>query len=299
MELHSQLYDQDLVAHLDPLSHVTEAIKIIRTNIEFSSIDKPIRTLAVTSTLQGEGKTALIGNLAITYAQAGRKVLLIDADLRRPTTHRLFGLSNRRGLTNVLVSGRDYKEFMQQTLTENLFLLASGPIPPNPAEILMSATFTSIIEQAKSEFDMVFLDTPPINVVTDAAIISTKVDGIVYVVRAGGVDRKQLQHATSLLTQVKANVLGYVLNGIKEDADNYYYYYYYGHYSAQNQEPSRRDAKSRRRRKQAPTSPDNPFYSAPKKHRRNEPQLRAPTLPNQMPGQEPQTDQKRMMSEDE
>ena len=108
-------------------------------------------------------------------------MLLVDADLRRPTAHRLFGLSNHRGLTNVLVSGRDYSEFVQQTLTENLFVLASGPIPPNPAEILMSTAFANIIEQAKNDFDMVFLDTPPINVVTDAAIVSTKVDGIVYV----------------------------------------------------------------------------------------------------------------------
>jgi len=298
MELQNQLYDPDLVTHLDPLSHASEAIKIIRTNIEFSSIDKPIRTLAVTSTLQGEGKTAILSNLAITYAQTGRKVLLVDADLRRPTAHRLFGLSNRRGLTNVLVSGRDYSEFVQQTLTENLFVLASGPIPPNPAEILMSTAFVNIIEQAKNDFDMVFLDTPPINVVTDAAIVSTKVDGIVYVIRAGGVDRKQLQHAVSLLTQVKANVLGYVLNGIKEDADNYYYYYY-GHYSAQNQETARDDAKGRRRRTQKPMSQDNPFYSAPRTKKRNGPRLRAPILPAQMPGQETLPDQKRLMSEDE
>ena len=146
MELQNQLYDPDLVTHLDPLSHASEAIKIIRTNIEFSSIDKPIRTLAVTSTLQGEGKTAILSNLAITYAQTGRKVLLVDADLRRPTDHRLFGLSNRRGLNNGLGSGGDYSEFVQQNLTENLFVSASGTVPLKPADILLSALIINIIE---------------------------------------------------------------------------------------------------------------------------------------------------------
>ena len=275
MASRSQFYDPDLIAHLDPVSHVSETIKIIRTNIEFSSLDKPLKTIAVTSATQAEGKTAIIANLAITYAQVGRKVLLVDADLRRPMLHRLFGLSNRRGLTNALLSGRGIQEFVQDTLTENLAVLTSGPIPPNPAELLMTSAFTSLTETLKQDYDLVFFDAPPIAVVTDAAIISTKVDGIIYVVRAGNVDRKQVQHAASLLKQVKANVLGYVLNGISADSENYYYYYTSHYNYAMTNEPGR----GRKRKKK---QPDNPYYpeSRPARRKQARPVLRAPVLPD-------------------
>jgi capsular exopolysaccharide synthesis family protein len=277
MEGRTQFYDPDLLAHLDPVSHVSESVKIIRTNIEFSSIDKPLKTIAVTSTSQSEGKTSIIANLAITYAQVGRRVLLIDSDLRRPMVHRLFGVSNRRGLTNVLVSGREYKEFVQETLTENLYVLTSGPIPPNPAEILMTTAFGNFIETVRQDFDMVFFDAPPIAVVTDAAIISTKVDGIVYIVKSGDVDRKQLQHASALLKQVKANVIGYILNGVKEDSENYYYYYssHYRYAAPPN------DDQKKGKKKGKKTQPDNPFYlnRKPARRRQPPPQLRAPVLP--------------------
>ncbi len=232
MEKRPLRYHQDLVTQLDPLSHVSEAFKITRTNMEFSSIDAPAKLIAVTSSNQSEGKTATISNLAVTYAQIGRRVLLIDADMRRPAVHRLFGLSNRRGLTNALISKGDYNDYVVETPTENLFLLPSGPIPPNPAEILMSDSFTHILEASRSDFDLVLVDSPPVGVVTDGAIVASKVDGVVYVVRAGKVDRRQLQRAASLLKQVKARVLGYILNGVNEDTDDYYYMYYQQDYYA-------------------------------------------------------------------
>lgn len=284
MEGHTPHYDPDLIAHLDPISHVAESIKIIRTNIEFSSIDKPMKTIAVTSTTQSEGKTSVIANLAITYAQMGRKVLLIDSDMRRPMVHRLFGVSNRRGLTNALVSGHDYSEFVQETQTENLFVLTSGPIPPNPAEILMSAAFGKLIAAVHQDFDMVFFDAPPIAVVTDAAIISTKVDGVIYIVRAGEVDRKQLQHAAALLKQVKAHVIGYVLNGVRENSENYYYYYA----SAYSYKAGVEDEHTGRRRKKKKVKPaDSPFHDKRQPRKRQPPpQLRTPVLPDILTEQE-------------
>ena len=230
MENRVSFYDQDLVTHHDPLSQISEAFKITRTNIEFSSIDRELKTIAITSSNQAEGKTIAIANLAITYAQIGRKVLLIDSDLRRPAVHRLFGLTNRRGLTNVLLSGLPMQDFIQPTLTNNLTVLTSGPVPPNPAELLMSAAMARLIDAARQEYDLVLFDCPPVGAVTDAAIIATKVDGTLYVVRAGKVNRKQLQRASALLKQVKAHVLGYILNGITQDTDDYYYYYYQQYY---------------------------------------------------------------------
>ncbi len=274
MSVRSQFYDPDLITHLDPLSHVSETIKIIRTNVEFSSIDKPLKSIAVTSTNQSEGKSVIIANLAITYAQAGRRVLLVDADLRRPMLHRLFGMSNRRGMTNVLLSDQGYEAFVQETLTDNLFVLTTGPVPPNPAEMLMSTSFATLMETLKQSFDMVFVDAPPIAVVTDAALISTKVDGMIYVVRSGEVERKQLQHATQLLKQVKANVIGYVLNGVPEDSQYYYYYY------AKQQQYGLTENTPRSRTRRAKKN-DNPFYQTRKSRRRQPlPVLRAPVLPD-------------------
>lgn len=220
-------YDQDLVIYHDPLSMISEAFKMCRTNIEFSAIDRELKSICVTSSTQSEGKSITIANLAIAFAQIGRRVLLVDADLRRPSVHKLFGLSNRRGLTTMLLAGIRPDDAMQATQIENLTVLTSGPIPPNPAELLMSATMTRFIERALQEYDLVMFDSPPVGAVTDAAILATKVDGMIFVIRAGKVERKQLQRSTELLKQVKANVLGYILNGINASNDDYYHYYYY------------------------------------------------------------------------
>lgn len=250
MEQRIRNYHPDMVTHHEPLSQPSEAFKITRTNVEFSSIDQPLRSLIVTSSNQAEGKTGVIANLAITYAQIGRRVLLIDADLRRPAVHRMFGLSNRRGLTNTLLGGGSAVDFIQPTLTENLYILTSGPIPPNPAEMLMSESMNKLLAEVKPEFDLILIDCPPIGAVTDAAIMATKADGVLFVVRTGKVDKHQLQRSAALLKQVKARVLGYVLNGISRQSEDAYYYYYQQAYYAENNSAAERKARKKKAKAQ-------------------------------------------------
>ncbi len=245
-------YHPDLITHQDPMSQVSECFKIARTNIEFSALGEKLKTIVVTSSNQSEGKSLTIANLAIAYAQIGRRVLLIDADLRRPTQHRLFGLSNRRGLTNALLADGDISSLAQPTQTENLALLTSGPTPPNPAELLMNVSLEKVIAAACEQYDLVLIDCAPVGIVTDAAIVATRVDGVLFVVRAGGVNKNQLKRAATLLNQVKAHVLGYVMNGINETSDDYYYYYYYyhqGYYNTEDQDSSKKTRKHKHHKK--------------------------------------------------
>lgn len=242
--------DPDLLVHHDPLSKIAEAYKIARTNVEFTMLDNKLKTISVTSSQQGEGKTITLSNLAISYAQAGRRILLIDADLRRPSVHRRFGLSNRQGLTTAIVRGSEPEAFVQDSKIPNLFIMTSGPIPPNPAEMLMSETMWRLIDELKSHYDMIFIDASPVGVVTDAAIVATKVDGIIFVVRAGEIKKAQLTRATDLLKKVNAHILGFILNGASRQTDDYYAYYYNAYYYSGEPHPS--DAKrAKRRRKSA------------------------------------------------
>jgi len=240
--------DPDLLVHHDPLSKIAEAYKIARTNVEFTMLDKKLKTITVTSSQQGEGKTITLSNLAISYAQAGRRILLIDADLRRPSVHRRFGLPNRQGLTTAIVRGSDPEAFIQDSKIPNLFIMTSGPIPPNPAEMLMSETMWRLIETLKSHYDMIFIDASPVGVVTDAAIVATKVDGVIFVVRAGEIKKAQLTRATDLLKKVNAHILGFILNGASRQTDDYYAYYYNAYYySGESQPVDAKRAKKRRK----------------------------------------------------
>ena len=241
-------YDPDLVAHHDPMSKIAEAYKIARTNVEFAMLDKKLKTIAVTSAQQSEGKTVTIANLAISYAQAGRRILLVDADLRRPSIHRRFGLSNRQGLTTAIVRGAQPQAFVQDSKIPNLSILTSGPIPPNPAEMLMSETLWRLIDELKPHYDMIFFDASPVGVVTDAAIIATRVDGTIFVIRAGEIKKAQLTRATDLLKKVNAHVLGFILNGASKQTDDYYNYYYYNTYYYSS-EPHPADAKRAKKRR--------------------------------------------------
>lgn len=218
---------QDNVARIDPQAPVMEFFKTIRTNIEFSSIDSKLRTISITSSSQGEGKSSVLVNLALSFALIGRRVLIIDADLRRPSIHRSFSVSNRRGLTNALLGHDDCKNYVLTTPYENLTIMTSGPIPPNPAELLMSEAMAHLIESARAEYDMVFIDCPPAGIVTDAAIVATKVDGTIFVARSGFTDKRLLSQATDHLKQVQAHVLGFIFNGVEQDSDDYYYQNYY------------------------------------------------------------------------
>ncbi len=283
-------YSHDLVTHHDQLSAVSEAFKIARTNIEFSSIDSRIRSLMVTSSTQTEGKTVTLSNLAITYAQMGRKVLLVDADLRRPAVHRYFGYANRRGLTNVLIGAGHFSEYILPTLTENLSILPAGPIPPNPADLLMSQTFADLIDELEKEFDLILIDCPPVGAVTDAAIVSTKVDATIFVVRAGQTNKNMLKRATALLEQVNARVLGFVMNGVSEESDDYYYYYYQYYYQAdpaseagEGKRLATAPRKKRRHEKAAPAQSNRGFHAAPLVRQSNVPVGTPPLMINNQP----------------
>ncbi|WPL42899.1 CpsD/CapB family tyrosine-protein kinase [Priestia megaterium] len=215
-----------LLAHNSPKDPVAEQYRTIRTNIQFSGADQEIKSIVLTSTGPGEGKSTTASNLATVYAQQGLRVLLIDADLRKPTAHYTFRLENHVGLTNVLTKQSTLGQAVQGTEVPELFLLTSGPIPPNPAELLASKNMTELLEEMKEEFDMVIFDTPPVLAVADAQILANQVDGSVLVVSSGKTDKEAALKAKELLLKANAKVLGAVLNNRKmEEGSDYYYYY--------------------------------------------------------------------------
>src|SRR4051812_26324198 len=174
-----------LIALRDPRSQAAEAYRTLRTNIQFSSLDKPLRTLLATSTAPDEGKSTTLANLAVTMAQAEQRVILVDCDLRRPTLHTLFDLPNDAGLTSMILAQDEAPPPLQETSVPGLSLLASGPLPPRPADILGSRRMEAVIARLCAEADIVLFDTPPVNAVTDAAVLATKVDGVLLVFQAG------------------------------------------------------------------------------------------------------------------
>lgn len=211
-----------LIALRDPRSPAAEAYRALRTNIQFSSLDKPLRTILATSTAADEGKSTTIANLAVTVAQSEQRVVLVDCDLRRPTVHTLFGLPNNEGLTSVML--REGSQLpLQPTDVPALMVLTSGPLPPRPADILGSRRMTEVIEQLLREADLVLFDTPPINAVTDAAVLATKVDGVLLVFRSGNTRRDRAREARQLLEKVNANIVGVVLTDVRAERDQYTY----------------------------------------------------------------------------
>ncbi|NLJ18986.1 MAG: CpsD/CapB family tyrosine-protein kinase [Globicatella sulfidifaciens] len=218
-----------IITHNNPKSPVSEAYRVLRTNIQFSSVDKPLKTIVVTSAGPMEGKTTTITNLAVIFAQAGSKVLLIDTDLRKPMLHKVFLLLNERGLTNLLTSNKDTMTFIQHDVVKNLDVLTSGRIPPNPSELLSSNAMKNFIENVKTKYDIVLMDSPPVGSVTDATIISTYADGTILVVKSGRTEVDEVKRAQEILKNVNANIIGVVLNHLDKKAagNNYYPYYYY------------------------------------------------------------------------
>lgn len=215
-----------LLAHNSPKDPVAEQYRTIRTNIQFSDADQDIKSIVLTSTGPGEGKSTTASNLATVYAQQGLRVLLIDADLRKPTAHYTFRLENHVGLTNVLTKQSALGQAVQATEVPDLSLLTSGPIPPNPAELLASNNMTELLKEMKEQFDMVIFDTPPVLAVADAQILANQVDGSILVVSSGKTDKEAAVKAKELLLKANAKVLGAVLNNRKmEEGSDYYYYY--------------------------------------------------------------------------
>ncbi|MFK0522524.1 CpsD/CapB family tyrosine-protein kinase [Paenibacillus illinoisensis] len=204
-----------LVTMANPKSSSSEAYRKLRTNIQFSSIDSQIQTIMIASALSGEGKTTTIGNLAVTYAQEGKKVLLMDTDLRKPAVHRMFNVPNHVGLTSVLSSQYKVTEVLRETDVEGLHVLSSGPIPPNPSEMLGSRKMTALLESLKEEYDVILFDTPPVLAVTDALIISSLCDGVLLVVSSGKVKKDLVKKAKAHLEHVNARILGAVLNNVQ------------------------------------------------------------------------------------
>jgi len=220
-----------LVSVTDPSSVVAEQFRTIRTNIQFSSVEKKVQSLVVTSAEPSEGKSTVSSNLAVVWAKQNEKVLLIDADLRRPTAHRTFNLLNAAGLSSYLSNNAVYEEIIQETEVPNLSVISSGPIPPNPAELLNSRHINTLIERLEDEYDIIIFDAPPINTVTDAQLLASKADGVILVVPQGIAEKGSVTHAVEQLNKVHAKVLGTVMNRFKADkAPGYYGGYYGGNY---------------------------------------------------------------------
>lgn len=223
-----------LAALLYPRSGVAEAYRTLRANIEFASVDAPIRTLLVTSSIPGEGKTITASNLAVVFAQAGRRVLLVDADLRKPGIHVVFDLPNAHGLTTLLRSDEVSLDAIAQTTEqENLRILTTGPLPPNPAELLGSQRMRTVLDGLNAGGDLLIFDSPPLQAVTDSAILSSFVDGTLFVIDAGRGRRDAVRQGREALARAGANVLGAVLIGIPARARSDYADYYGGFYGSE------------------------------------------------------------------
>ncbi|MEM4993356.1 CpsD/CapB family tyrosine-protein kinase [Priestia sp. SB1] len=214
-----------LLAHNSPKDPVAEQYRTIRTNIQFSNVDQDIKTIVVTSSGAEEGKSTTASNLATVYAQQGLKVLLIDADLRKPTGHYTFRLENHIGLTNVLTRQSTLAQAIQESEIPHLSVLTSGPIPPNPSELLASAQMAELLKEMKEQFDMIIFDTPPILAVADAQILANQVDGTILVVSSGKTEKDAALKSKELLSNAKGKLLGVVLNNRRVEEGNYYYYY--------------------------------------------------------------------------
>lgn len=223
-----------LVASTHPLSAAAEAYRTLRTNLGFAALDTESRLLLVTSTSPSEGKSMTAANLGVVLAQAGSRVLLVDCDLRRPSLHKVFGTGNGSGLTNVVVKGEDPSPYIRETGVPGLKLLPSGPLPPNPAEIVGSERMKGLWPRLLGEFDYVLVDSPPVLAVTDSVLLAGQVHGVILVVWAGATRVDVVKEAKERLERANARILGVVLNKVPVSSRGYHYHYYY--YSSREEE---------------------------------------------------------------
>ena len=221
-----QAVARKLITNVNPRSIVSEQFRTIRTNINFSMPDKDLKTLLFTSTSPGEGKSTSAANVAIVFAQEGKKVLLVDADMRKPTMHYTFHTTNSTGFSNLLTRKWGLEDVVVETEIEGLHLVTCGPIPPNPAELLGSKTMDALLEQFTAEYDIVIFDAPPLLSVADAQILSNKCDGTILVLNTGSTEKTNVLKAKEALLSSKANILGTLMNNFVLEKDHYYYQYY-------------------------------------------------------------------------
>lgn len=220
-----------MITVTDPTSVDTEQFNTIRTNIKFSNVDKDYKTLMVTSPNISEGKSTVSANIATTFAKQGLHTLLVDSDLRRPTVNATFGIDNPQGLSNYLSERNfDINSIIYKTSVKNLYVMPSGPIPPNPSELIGSKRMAELIKKLSDQLDLVIFDAPPVLSVTDAQIISTNVDGTILVVRANKTEKAAVKEAVRLIKQVGGHIIGTILNDVEVKGSGYYGYYdYYGY----------------------------------------------------------------------
>ena len=224
----------NLVTQNDPKNPAAEAYRVIRTSVQFAQAGKELQTIALTSCTPNEGKSTTIANLAVVLTQAGKSVLLIDCDMRNPTVHKNFNLSNKVGLSSCISMGTAVDDAVQATAIEGLDALTSGVIPPNPSELLGSERMQNILQRAKEEYDYVLIDTPPVLPVTDSLVLGRMVDGLIMVIDSGEIKVEMAREVKNQLVHAGANILGVVLNKVRSEHHGYGYgyYYYYGHESA-------------------------------------------------------------------
>ena len=220
----------NLITQTDPKNPAAEAYRVIRTSIQFAQAGRELKSIALTSCTPNEGKSTTIANLAVVLTQAGKSVLLIDCDMRNPTVHKNFNLSNKVGLSSCISMGTPLAEAVQATKIGNLYALTGGVIPPNPSELLGSERMKALVDEAGELYDYVLIDTPPVLPVTDALIVSRVVDGMVLVIASGEVKVDMAREVKNQLVGAGANLLGVVLNKVRSEHHGYGYgyYYYYG-----------------------------------------------------------------------
>jgi capsular exopolysaccharide synthesis family protein len=223
----NQNRDIDLIAHKNPKSAIAEAFRTLRTNLGFAELGQPCRSVMISSAGPMDGKSTITANLAVVMAQAGKKTLLVDCDLRKPVQHQIFGVPNRRGFTNCLLEHLDVEEVAIQGIVENLTILTSGPIPANPAEILGFEGTRNLWQDFIKRYEYVFIDAPPVLAVTDAVILSTQVDGVILVVSSANTRIDKAKEAHEQLIKSNARIIGVILNKVKLEKEDYNYYYYY------------------------------------------------------------------------
>lgn len=216
----------NLITLLNPNSSISEQYRTVRTNLQFAVAgDQPLRSMAVVSSGPGEGKSTSSANLAVVFAQAGRRVLLVDADMRKATVHKTFGLSNEVGLSNLVSGQQSASSVIQPSGVDNLSVMTTGPTPPNPAELLNSHRMNVVIEELYQMFDLIVFNLPPVMIVADSLIMASKTDGTVVVIREGVTRKDSIIEAKNRLIQAKARILGVIYNGVEQMNESSYYYY--------------------------------------------------------------------------